>query len=121
MGPKKDQGKFKRSKIQKLKANKGACFVCGKCGHYARDCRFKKKPNQEEKVNSVKDNDEIIAVVSEINVVQGKVLGWWYDTCATVHVCYDKSMFKTYHEVNDGQEIQMGNEGLSKVLSKGTI
>ena len=30
-------------------------------------------------------------------------------------------MFKTYHEVNDGQEIQMGNEGRSKVLGKGTI
>ena len=35
LGPKKDQGKFKRSQIHKLKANKGACFVCGKCGHYA--------------------------------------------------------------------------------------
>ena len=32
-------------------------------------------------MNSVKDNDEIIAVVREINVVQGKVPGWWYDTC----------------------------------------
>ena len=44
--------------------------MCGKLGHYARDYRFKK--TQKPKVNSLKENDEIIATVSEINVIQGK-------------------------------------------------
>ncbi|RVW54011.1 Copia protein [Vitis vinifera] len=51
----------------------------------------------------------------------GKVQGWWYDTCATVHVTYDKSLFKTFEDAKGDQEVQMGNEGRSKVLGKGTI
>ncbi|OMO52139.1 Zinc finger, CCHC-type [Corchorus capsularis] len=37
LGPNKDQTKFKKVK-------NGDCFVCGKSGHYARECRFKKVP-----------------------------------------------------------------------------
>ena len=47
--------------------------------------------------------------------------GWWYDTCANVHVTYDKSLFKTFEDAKGDQEVQMGNEGRSKVLGKGTI
>ena len=93
--------------------------MCEKHGLYARDCRFKK--TQKPEVNSLEENDEIIATVSEINVIHGKVPGWWYDTCATVHVCYEKSIFKTYREIDDGKEIQMGNEGKSKVFGKGNV
>lgn len=90
-GPRKDQGKFK-NKV------KGPCYICEKSGHYAKDCRHRKKQKKEGQVNSV---DEIIATVSEINAIQGKVPGWCYDTCATIHVCYDKSLFKTYYDIED--------------------
>lgn len=42
-----------------------------------------------------------------------------YDTCTTIHVSYDKSIFKNYENVNDGHEIRMGNESQSKVLGQG--
>ncbi|RVW39390.1 hypothetical protein CK203_096135 [Vitis vinifera] len=70
-------------------------------------------------VNAI--DEEIIATLSDVCVVQGKVQGWWYDTCATVHVTYDKSLFKTFEDAKGDQEVQMGNEGKSKVLGKGTI
>lgn len=41
-------------------------------------------------------NEAIFAAVSEVNAIQGMFPGWWYDTCATFHVCYDKNLFKTY-------------------------
>ena len=109
LGPKKEQEKFK----------KGNCFVCGKLGHYARECKFKKI--QKLGVNVFNENDDIVVVISEVNAIQGKIFGWWYDTCAAVHVCYDKSFFKTYKEVSDGQEILMGNEKRSKVHGIGNV
>ncbi|RVW62312.1 Retrovirus-related Pol polyprotein from transposon TNT 1-94 [Vitis vinifera] len=110
MSPKKNQEQFK--------GKKGPCFVCGKPGHYARECRFR-KDQKRVVVNAV--DEEIIATLSDVCVVQGKVQGWWYDTCATVHVTYDKSLFKTFEDAKGDQEVQMGNEGKSKVLGKGTI
>ena len=96
LGPKKDQEKFK-------KPMKEGYFVCGKFDHYARECRFKK--DKKPKVNSIVQNEDIVATISEICAIQGKISGWWYDTYAAIHVCYDKSLFKTYKEINDGQEI----------------
>ncbi|RVW89177.1 Retrovirus-related Pol polyprotein from transposon TNT 1-94 [Vitis vinifera] len=110
MSPKKNQEQFK--------GKKGPCFVCGKPGHYARECRFR-KDQKGAVVNAI--DEEIIATLSDVCVVQGKVQGWWYDTCATVHVTYDKSLFKTFEDAKGDQEVQMGNEGKSKVLGKGTI
>ncbi|RVW71217.1 Retrovirus-related Pol polyprotein from transposon TNT 1-94 [Vitis vinifera] len=110
MSPKKNQEQFK--------GKKGPCFVCGKPGHYARECRFR-KDQKRVVVNAI--DEEIIATLSDVCVVQGKVQGWWYDTCATVHVTYDKSLFKTFEDAKGDQEVQMGNEGKSKVLGKGTI
>ncbi|KAL6339480.1 hypothetical protein AAG906_033019 [Vitis piasezkii] len=110
MSPKKNQEQFK--------GKKGPCFVCGKPGHYARECRYR-KDLKGAVVNAI--DEEIIATLSDVCVVQGKVQGWWYDTCATVHVTYDKSLFKTFEDAKGDQEVQMGNEGRSKVLGKGTI
>ncbi|KAL5575402.1 hypothetical protein UlMin_017101 [Ulmus minor] len=106
LGLKKDQEKIKNN-------NKGDYFVCGKPGHFARDCGFRKKQN-EGKVNAIED--EIITIVSEINAIQGNIQGWWYDTCATVHISYDRSFFKTFDELGSTQE--MGNENRSLLLVK---
>ena len=45
---------------------------------------------------------EIIANFSEVNVTQEKVQGWWYDTCATIHATYDKTLFKTFESGKEG-------------------
>ncbi|RVW47574.1 Retrovirus-related Pol polyprotein from transposon TNT 1-94 [Vitis vinifera] len=111
-------GTNKANAVSKANHPRGPCFVCGKPGHYARECRYR-KDLKGVVVNAI--DEEIIATLSDVCVVQGKVQGWWYDTCATVHVTYDKSLFKTFEDAKGDQEVQMGNEGRSKVLGKGTI
>ena len=74
--------------------------MCGKSGHFARDCRHRKGQKNEANATNAND-DNIVATVSEVMAVNGKVLGWWYDTCATVHVSYDKALFKTYLDFTD--------------------
>ncbi|RVW90101.1 Retrovirus-related Pol polyprotein from transposon TNT 1-94 [Vitis vinifera] len=75
------------------------------------ECRYR-KDQKKAVVNAI--DEEIIATLSDVCVVQGKVQGWWYDTCATIHVTYDKSLFKTFEDAKGDQEVQMGNEGRSK-------
>lgn len=66
-----------------------------------------------KKVISI-DEDSIRVTVSDINAIKDKVPDWWYDSCAIIHVSYDKLLFKTYHESNRKQKIQMDNKGCSK-------
>lgn len=63
-----------------------------------------------------------IGLISELHVAAAtKSCDWWYDSGATVHVCDDKSQFKTYEEVPDGHEVLMGNHNTTKVLGKGSV
>ena len=64
LGPKKNQGQFKK---------KNPCFVCGKPGHYARECRHRKE-RKDNATNAIEE--DIIATISEINYVHGKLQGW---------------------------------------------
>lgn len=64
------------------------------------------------------EEGNIVAIVNEINVIKGKVPGWWYDICAIVHVLYDKLLFQTYCKVDGDQEIQICNKILDYSLKK---
>ena len=66
--------------------------------------------------------DSLVAVVQEANSVSGNDNDWWFDTGATIHICKDRNLFKSY-EVNKGEadEVTGANKVPSKVLGKGTI
>lgn len=91
--------------------------MCGKSRHDPRDCENHKQPMQDGEVNSA---NNIIATVSIVNSVKRNVQGWWYDICATIYVCYNRSIFKTYQKMYD-KHIKKGNEVQSKVVGKWSI
>ena len=131
--PKPKLQKFKTKKTTKFnkpfapkgkdfKKIKGSCWVCGKPGHKAQDCRYRKDQNvgrtNQANINEVDDN--LVAIVTEINMVSN-VRGWWIDTGATRHICGDKNLFSEFKQIIDGEQLYMGNSSASKVEGKGNV
>jgi hypothetical protein len=48
-------------------------------------------------------------------------VSWWVDSGATIHVCKDRSWFKTYESMNDGSILHMGNESTALVHGRGCV
>jgi hypothetical protein len=99
------------------KQNK-TCYNCGKKRHFKCECRNKKKQKKDDhkvpnKANMVEENSDIVAMVSNLHIsiiselnmadAKSKSPDWWYDTSATVHICNNKSHFKSLEDATVGQ------------------
>ena len=72
--PNKNQNKrFNKNQGTVKPQAKGSCFVCGKPGHFARECRHRKKcPQQSQPTKpqaNVTEEEQFVAVISEVNAV----------------------------------------------------
>lgn len=116
-----DKGFKDKKPYKKINGN---CWVCGKPGHAARDCKFKKEggtseANMAEKITSSIEDMNLSAVVSQCNLIQNSGQ-WWIDTGATVHVCSERSMFSTYQKV-ENEVLYMGNSAQSPIVGRGQV
>ncbi|CAL9017449.1 unnamed protein product, partial [Prunus brigantina] len=91
------------------------CYNCHKPGHLARNCRNRSRPAPQVNVTE----EQLIAMISEINMVDG-FEGWWVDTGASRHVCYDRACFKTY-SVTDDRKVLLGDSHTTIVAGTGEI
>ncbi|KAK2391773.1 CBL-interacting serine/threonine-protein kinase [Trifolium repens] len=83
-----------------------SCFNCGKPGHFARKCRLRNKPATAPDAQANLTDEPYVAMITEINMVGGTD-GWWIDTGASRHICYERAMFKTYTAA-ENKKVQMG-------------
>ncbi|XP_073224880.1 uncharacterized protein [Cicer arietinum] len=91
------------------------CFYCGKKGHMTPKCR-----NKSGAANHVNLTEEqFVAMITEINLVGGSD-GWWIDTGASHHVCYDHAMFKTYTAAED-KKVLLGDSHTTNVADIGDV
>ncbi|GKF63810.1 hypothetical protein Tco_0187258, partial [Tanacetum coccineum] len=95
--------------------------------HHAAHCKMPKRVNPRQ-ANMVNDNvdmidmvSDIIAMISEVNLVGSNNNGWWVDTGATHHVCADKSMFHSFRAVDNGEKLYMGNSATTDIKGEGDV
>ncbi|GKA47326.1 retrovirus-related pol polyprotein from transposon TNT 1-94 [Tanacetum coccineum] len=82
-------------------------------------------PRQENMVNDNMDMiammSDVVAMISEVNLVGSNNSGWWVDTGATRHVCIDKSMFHSFRAVDNGEKLYMGNSATADIKGEGDV
>lgn len=104
-----------------LSRKKVNCFVCGKSGHHAPQCRHRAKNDYPPKANLAEGEDTIVAVVSQVNLVTN-VSKWVVDSGATRHICANRNVFTSYTSVGDGEEqVYLGDSRTTPVLGKGKV
>ena len=104
--------------------NKGTCYVCGKPGHHAPQCRRRVKTGNSgnpHKVNLVEGDDIIAYVVSQANMVTNSK-NWVVDFGAIRRICAKIDALASYTPIGDDEKVvYLSDSHIAQVLGKGKV
>ena len=81
----------------------------------ARNCRNKRRVVPPANLS----DEQLVTMISEVNIVGGSE-GWWVDTGASRHVCYDRAVFKSYSDAED-KKVLLGDSHTTIVAGIGEV
>ena len=113
------QAKIKKGKTGKKPQSKAnvVCYKCGKRGHYKNECRSK----DQGTYNSGESN---VAFTAHAKPTRDQATAdcWVIDSGASMHMCSDRSAFKTYTKQIKPQFISVAKSNTRlKVLGSGSV
>ncbi|KAE9016351.1 Retrovirus-related Pol polyprotein from transposon TNT 1-94 [Phytophthora fragariae] len=109
----KQQNSKKNQRGGRKKGPAGACFTCGKKGHYARDCKMDSHSRGADQDQSNVAFNATEGFASE---------SWVMDSGASAHMCKSRGAFSEYTAVKNGRSVLSAKTSADlKVLGYGTV
>lgn len=117
-----------------LKRKDGDCYYCGKKGHYARDCRKKKREKEKKRSQTsykssencaftlIKNETSSTSLTKEVQkLLQADTKDVWLtDSGSSCHVTFHKEWLSDYRPVS-GEKVKLGDDGECEVHGVGNV
>lgn len=119
-----DNAESVRKHTKNKSVKPGACYKCGKFGHFKRDCRSKVRGNKNEKEQQHSTKGKQEALYSELVLTSSGKLDadvWYLDSDASSHMTGRRDWFKDYKEFQEPISIKIRNGVEIKAHGKGHI